>query len=192
LDIFGESADTCDQMRRRLIPAFDHLYGTVTDALHLGVRAPHRVLDLGAGTGLLSEKILAAHPEVELTLHDGSEAMLEHARKRIGDGARYVVGNLSDPLPRGDWDAVVSALAIHHLCDHDKRELFARVHAALPPGGVFVNAEQVARPSPGLEDIYGTWHRDRARALGCQPDQWRAAEERMRVDRCCDLESHSR
>jgi cyclopropane fatty-acyl-phospholipid synthase-like methyltransferase len=42
-----------------------------------------------------------------------------------------------------DFDAIVSALAIHHLEDAEKRSLFARIHERLRPGGVFVNAEQV-------------------------------------------------
>lgn len=58
-----------------------------------------------------------------------------------------MICDLADPLPTPrPWDAIVSALAIHHLDDAAKRELFARVHAALAPGGMFVNAEQVAGP----------------------------------------------
>jgi tRNA (cmo5U34)-methyltransferase len=187
--IFGQGADTYDQLRRQLIPPFEVFYDTAVDALALGVGAPRRVLDLGAGTGLLSERILAKHPGAELTLLDGAPAMLEQARKRIGDRARYLVGDLADPLPAGRWDAIVSALAIHHLHDHDKRELFVRIHTALQPGGVFVNAEQVSGPSVLLERAYRNWHQDTATRLGCQSRQWRDAEERMRVDRLADLES---
>jgi tRNA (cmo5U34)-methyltransferase len=187
--IFEKGADTYDQVRRQVIPPFDAFYGTAVAALAIGGRAPQRILDLGAGTGLLSERIGAAHPAAELTLLDGAPAMLEQARKRLGEHVRYLVGDLADPLPVGPWDAIVSALAIHHLSDQRKRSLFARVHGALRPGGMLVNAEQVAAPSRALEQAYGSWHRDGARALGCRADQWHAAEQRMRLDRCCDLES---
>ena len=82
-------------------------------------------------------------PDAELVLLDGAGEMLAEARERLGDRASYVTADLGDPLPDGPWDAVVSALAIHHLDAAGKRDLFARVHDVLAPGGMFVNAEQV-------------------------------------------------
>ena len=89
------------------------------------------MLDLGAGTGLLAGSVSEAFPAAQLTLLDGAAAMLAQARERLGERASYVVGDLADPLPEGPWDAIVSALAIHHLDDPGKRDLFARVRAAL-------------------------------------------------------------
>jgi tRNA (cmo5U34)-methyltransferase len=107
----------------------------------------------------------------------------------LGDRASYVVADLADPLPPGAWDAVVSALAIHHLPDDGKRRLFARVAAALAPGGVFVNAEQVAGPSPFFDALYARWHEASARAAGSDDAEWRGAEERMSFDRTATVEA---
>lgn len=52
-----------------------------------GVR---RVLELGCGTGRLSERMLRAFPEAELTALDLSPAMLEAARRRLGADAGRV------------------------------------------------------------------------------------------------------
>ena len=101
--------------------------------------------------------------------------MLAQARERLGERASYVVGDLADPLPAGPWDAIVSALAIHHLDDPGKRDLFARVRAALAPGGVFVNAEQVAGESAWLDAVYVERHEHAARALGATEAEWAAA-----------------
>jgi tRNA (cmo5U34)-methyltransferase len=138
---------------------------------------------------MLSARVAAAVPEAELTLLDGAPAMLEQARGALGDRARYVVGDLGDPLPAGPWDAVVSALAIHHLEDDGKRELFSRLHDGLAPGGVFVNAEQVAGPSPLLERHYAEWHEHQARAAGSSDEEWAASVDRMRLDRWAPVES---
>jgi tRNA (cmo5U34)-methyltransferase len=146
------------------------------------------VLDLGAGTGLLAARVLAAHPAAEVVLLDGAPAMLEQARAALGDRARYVTGDLNGPLPAGPWDAVVSALAIHHLADSDKAALFARVHEALVPGGIFVNAEQVAGPTAWLTGVYERHHERAARALGATDEEWAGALERMRHDRCSSVE----
>jgi tRNA (cmo5U34)-methyltransferase len=189
---FDAQAAAYEAPRRRLVPCFDAFYGTAVAALELLGRPPQRVLDLGAGTGMLAARVAAAHPDAELVLTDGAPAMLEQARAALGDRARLVVADLADPLPEGPFDAVVSALAIHHLDDAGKRALFARVRAALPPGGVFVNAEQVAGPTPCFDRRYRAWHEASARALGATDAEWAGAEERMRHDRCADVESQLR
>ena len=125
--VFQAHAQDYDAERRRLLPCFDAFYAAAIDAVGLCERPLHRVLDLGAGTGLLAGAVARAHPAAQLTLLDGAAAMLAQARTRLGDSPRYVVADLADPLPEGPWDAVVSALAIHHLDDPGKRALFARV-----------------------------------------------------------------
>jgi tRNA (cmo5U34)-methyltransferase len=64
------------------------------------------------------------------------------------------------------------------------------VRQALPPGGVFVNAEQVAGPSPALEAYNLRRHELAARALGTDDAEWDAAVERMRHDRKVTVEWH--
>jgi tRNA (cmo5U34)-methyltransferase len=190
-DAFDAHADRYDSLRRRLIPPYDAFYGTAVSALGLIPRpgGPRRILDLGAGTGLLARHVLDAYPDAELTLLDGAPAMLDQARDALGDRHSYVVGDLSDPLPGDGYCAVVSALAIHHLDDAGKQALFARVHDALAPGGLFVNAEQVTGPSPLFDDLYARWHEQQSRALGASDEDWAGAEERMAHDRCSDVES---
>ena len=115
--------------------------------------------------------------------------MLEQARRAWATAPRYVVADLGDPLPEGPWDAVVSALAIHHLDDPGKRALFARVRAARsPPGGVFVNAEQVAGETPWLDAVYVERHERAARALGATDAEWAAATQRMSHDVCATVD----
>jgi tRNA (cmo5U34)-methyltransferase len=181
--LFDAHAADYEGLRRRLVPGFDALYEAALGALALAGGPPRRVLDLGAGTGLLASAVAGAYPDSELVLLDGSAAMLEQARARLGERASYVTAALSAPLPGGRWDAIVSALAIHHLEDDAKRDLFGRVYAALSPGGVFVNAEQVSGPTKLLDDAYRAWHERRARELGASPDEWAQARARMAADR---------
>jgi tRNA (cmo5U34)-methyltransferase len=94
-----------------------------------------------------------------------------------------VTADLADPLPAGRYDAVVSALAIHHLDDAGKRDLYRRVAATLAPGGVFVNAEQVAGPTPALDRRYHEVWLAQVATLGSDADEIAAAEGRMAYDR---------
>jgi tRNA (cmo5U34)-methyltransferase len=189
---FDAHAAGYEAPRRRLIPPFDAFYGTAVAALDMLGRPPRRVLDLGAGTGMLAARVGAAHPAAELVLVDGAPAMLQEARAQLGPAVTTHVADLTDPLPEGPFDAVVSALAIHHLDDAGKQELFRRVCAALPPMGVFVNAEQVAGPTPCFDRRYREWHEASARALGTTEEEWAAAEQRMAHDRCSDVGSQLR
>ncbi len=116
--------------------------------------------------------------------------MLAEAERRLGTRVAAVhVRDMAAGLPEGPFDAVVSALAIHHLEDLDKRALFRRVHEVLRPGGVFVNAEQVAGPTPELTRSYvENWQR-MCRELGASDAELSAAIQRRTHDRCADVGS---
>jgi tRNA (cmo5U34)-methyltransferase len=129
IGIFDAHAEEYEASRRRLVPSFDALYGTAIEALGLAGCELRRVLDLGAGTGLLASAVAAAHPSAEIVLLDGSAAMLDQARASLHNRASYVLGDLNGQLPVGPWDAVLSAMAIHHLEHPAKRDLFARIYA---------------------------------------------------------------
>jgi tRNA (cmo5U34)-methyltransferase len=188
---FSAHAAEYDALRRRLVPDFDGFYGAVTEAVQrLAPSAPRRVLDLGAGTGLLSATVAAAFPEAELELLDASEPMLALARERLGDAVSAVhIGDMGGELPPGPFDAIVSALAIHHLEHPGQRALMGRIHGALRPGGVFANAEQVDGPTAQLTGLYAQRWAEDCRALGATEAEIAGARERMRHDRCTDVES---
>ena len=155
VSVFAEHAREYDGQRRRLVPSFELFYGTAVDVIALREGPVNRVLDLGAGTGLMAAAVLERYPNAELVLLDGSQEMLAHARERLPrSSTAAVVADLRDELPPGPFDAVVSALAIHHLEHPDKRDLLRRVRERLRAGGVFVNAEHVAGPTPWLEGAY--------------------------------------
>lgn len=200
---------TYDAQRRRLVPSFDLLYGTVGELVARAdeVRAtadgqvPDQadgaereasgpvVLDLGCGTGLLAAAVLEAAPTARLHLFDGAAPMLAKAKARL-TADRVVgvtVGDLTGALPAGPFDAVVSALAIHHLDDDGKVDLFRRIAQVLRPGGLFVNLEQVDGPVPALTRLYEGRHERFARAAGSDDAEWQAALGRMAFDRCAPL-----
>jgi tRNA (cmo5U34)-methyltransferase len=182
---FDRWVDTYDADRRVLIPCFDAFYGTAAEAAALGRTGPVRVLDLGAGTGLLSGVLAGALPDTTFVLLDEAPAMLARAAERLaplGDRVSTVVGDLRDPLPEGPFDVVASALAIHHLTDEGKAELYGRAAEVLAPGGVLVNAEQVAGPTPALDQHFRDRWRIHCREAGATEETLAAADARMAID----------
>lgn len=182
---------TFDALRRQLIPSFDLLYGSAVSVVAMSVPRQPRILDLGAGTGLLSAALLDRLPDAELLLVDRSQPMLARAVQRFETVERVstLVSDLTDPLPAGPFDAVVSGLAIHHLPHEDKRDLFARIRDVLRPGGLFVNVEQVLAPTPAIEALYDRQHETHVHESGTPADEWAAGRERMKHDICIDVDT---
>ena len=80
---------------------------------------------------------------------DSSQAMLEAAQGVLpGERATLLRRRLEDELPKGPFDLVVSALAVHHLDAAGKRDLFSRVADALTVRGRFVLADVVVPADP--------------------------------------------
>jgi tRNA (cmo5U34)-methyltransferase len=189
--LFDAAAEGYDRTRRQLVPPFDDFYEMAVEAIPYEREDAIRVLDLGAGTGLLSAFVARAFPRVRITLVDASPEMLDVARKRFaGEPGRFefrVVDYAREPLP-GEYEAIVSALSIHHLGGIEKRELFRKVYGVLCDGGVFVNADQVLGYTPEIEALYReTWLRQ-VRGSGVGEEDLAAAFVRMREDKPSTLE----
>ncbi|WP_299476396.1 class I SAM-dependent methyltransferase [uncultured Paracoccus sp.] len=191
--LFNRDAEGYDDLRRRLIPCFDDFYGTALKLIEEWQAVEEiEVLDLGAGTGLFSAMVSARCSVGRLCLLDGAADMLERARSRFptGDRIEYRVDDMAEAdLGDEKWNLVISALAIHHLPDEKKRDLFRRIRRALKPGGLFVNAEQVAGPNPTADDRYSRVWLEQIRELGVTEQEIEKARERMSYDKCAPVGS---
>lgn len=192
--VFDAGAQSYDVERRLLIPCFDAFYGNALEVIRDWGGPPRpRVVDLGAGTGLFSSLVAGVLPDAQFLLLDLSLEMLAQTSQRFDgiDGRRIQTAlfDLADGDLGGPWDLVMSALAIHHLTDEQKRSLFERIYRALRPGGLFINAEQVLGPSTDTEARnMRRWHAE-IRAAGATEESIARAEERMRFDRSVPVET---
>ena len=188
--VFDETAQHYDEGRRTLLPCFDDFYGMVMKLLTFPPEAHIRVLDLGAGTGILSHMIAEAFPNARITLVDISPEMLAIARERLGSETRirYMQADITLLAMPGEFDVVVSALAIHHLRDDEKHELYGDIYKTLCVGGIFINAEQVQGPTAVLEKSYDDMWLAEIQALGASKEDIAQARKRMAEDRPATLE----
>jgi trans-aconitate 2-methyltransferase len=102
----------------------------------LQLRGDESVVDAGCGSGRVTAELLERLPEGGLIAVDGSAAMIEKARERLGDRASYLVADLSELRLEHPVDLVFSTATFHWILDHER--LFRRLRAALRPGGRLV------------------------------------------------------
>jgi len=149
---FDSRSSDYDENRRRLIPAFDDFYSTGIDFLSWPGDAP-AVLDVGAGTGIFTARLLGRYPQASVTLLDFAGNMLDIAREKFSGNPRvsYVLGDYNEAdIGAGSFDIVISALSLHHLTPDSKQAFFRKLRAALRPGGEFVNADIVKHADPWM------------------------------------------
>lgn len=106
------------------------------DMLRAGVLAAAepgaKVLEVGAGTGMVAAHLLALAPELQLTLLDGSPRMLAYAARLK---ATRIVGNaLSLPFASNSFDIVYAAWVIETLGENGAAAV-AEMRRVLKPGG---------------------------------------------------------
>jgi trans-aconitate 2-methyltransferase len=95
----------------------------------LTLRGDERVLDAGCGTGRVTAALVARLPRGEVIAVDGSPAMVEQARERLGDDAEVRVADLLDLELDRPVDAILSTATFHWIADHGRRLVL--VQAAL-------------------------------------------------------------
>lgn len=101
----------------------------------LKLPASPRILEIGCGTGLLTEALVELGLGGEWLITDISPDMLDRCRRRIGrgEGRRFAVldGEYGDPGER--FDLICSNLAVQWF--DDQQAAFARMRQWLLPGG---------------------------------------------------------
>lgn len=132
---------------RQELPLYDRLQDELIKATY-GV-AVRRILDLGCGTGETSRRALEAYPEADLIAIDPSPELLQIARAVLPEQAQLRLGYLDEPLPKGSFDLVLSALTIQTLPPHQRADLFPRIRRALAPRGRLVVADLVSQDVRG-------------------------------------------
>lgn len=110
-------------------------------------RAP-RVLDLAGGTGSISLRLLARWPDARTVVLDADRSLLALARGSLDERAEVVAADLGTPawreqLPFQDFDAVLTATALHWISPDRLRALYGEIRGVLRDGGVFVNADHM-------------------------------------------------
>lgn len=99
--------------------------------------APKRILDLGSGTGIFSQKLLQKYPESEVFSLDIAEGMLVYAKDNLYKGVSLLCAD-SEKLPIANQSIeLIFSNCSFHWC-FDINTLFAECQRVLKPGGLLL------------------------------------------------------
>jgi len=145
---FDTRAAGYDDHMRDVLPAaaFAQFYRALSSPIER-TDEPLNILDLGCGTGLELEAIFRRAPNALITGVDLSGNMLQLLRERYSAHMSRITlvadSYLTMPFGTQAYDYIVSAMTIHHLLRDAKRTLYVKIHAALKPGGKYIEGDSV-------------------------------------------------
>jgi tRNA (cmo5U34)-methyltransferase len=131
----------------------------VADAAAATTPHARNVLDVGCGAGNYTLKLLERLPNLDATLIDLSQPMLDRARERVSQATMgrvtIIQGDIREvAFPEGQFDIVLAAAVLHHLrTDAEWQQVFAAFHRALRPGGSIWIFDFVESSIPVIEQL---------------------------------------
>lgn len=136
--------------------------------------------------------VLQKYPLAHIELIDISNEMLQMAKQRLGAYPNVKTNkiNINDiHLANKQYDAVISSLAIHHLEDNNKINLYRKIYQGLKSGGIFLHAEQVLASNEHLAEVYHSTWVDKITISGLSDEVIKQALERVMLDKRTTLET---
>ena len=172
---FEQRAFDYDGLIPRLIPRYREQHDLILQLIPFETNAHIKVLDLGAGTGILSALILQAFPQANILAFDIAEKMLKVCQTNLSPYQERLTlqqGNFAEDNFGNRYDLVVSGLAIHHLDSAGKQTLFKKLFQSMNSGGILLIRDIVTAATPRLTEQYEQLWRQYIKASGEDDVAW--------------------
>lgn len=115
----------------RISASMEMLGRVVIDRMELA--GDETVLDAGCGSGRVTQALVERLPRGRVIAVDSSPAMVEIARRLLGERVEVRLADLLELELAEPVDAILCTATLHWIDDHDR--VLARLFAALVPGG---------------------------------------------------------
>jgi tRNA (cmo5U34)-methyltransferase len=142
-------AQCYDKMCQLMVPGYDVMQDTLINILKFENLEKIVLLDLGAGSGILIEKVLKEFPDSTCYYIDYSDDFMTITQERLKnyrDRVTYIKSDFCD-----DWESeikekpniVTSMSAIHHLSNKNKKRLYKKCYNILSENSWFFNIDEM-------------------------------------------------
>lgn len=117
------------------------------------------ILDIGCGAGNYALKLLQTLPNLNVTLADLSQPMLERAEQRIRPVTKGEVRTLQADIRElelgiAQFDIILAAAVFHHLRGDDEwRSVFSKCYSSLRPGGSLWIFDMLEHSTPAVQAL---------------------------------------
>ncbi|MGD2217039.1 MAG: class I SAM-dependent methyltransferase [Gemmatimonadales bacterium] len=180
---YADLKDDYSAKIRQLVPKYDEMVECIVQLLRL--RAPRSVLDIGAGIGNVTARVVESIPEARVTALEASDEMFREAQANLepaADRVRLVHQDIVDFEPRERYDAVFTNLVLHNIAPHDRRRVLEKLYDWLEPGGTFVWGEYIRHPDDLVHQYFIEYRKTFAGAAGCSEELVRQSFEKEATD----------
>ena len=144
----------------------------LTSAAKAIVPDAKNVMDLGCGAGNYSLKMLSKIPNLNCTLIDLSQNMLDKAHERISEVSsgktETIQGDIRDiNLPKNHFDIILAGAVLHHLReDADWEFVFQKLFDSLKPGGCLMISDLILQENKAVNDLVWSKYGDYLKKKG--------------------------
>ena len=121
------------------------------------------LLDIGCGAGNYSLKMLTKIADLNCTLVDLSEPMLDKAKERVSAKTKNKVETIQGDirevgLKENSFDIILAGAVLHHLRDDsDWETTFDKLYSLLKPGGCLMISDLITQETNAVNEY--TWER---------------------------------
>ncbi|MCW9705584.1 class I SAM-dependent methyltransferase [Fodinibius salsisoli] len=135
------------------------------------------VLDVGCGAGNYTLQLLGKLPEVNATLVDLSQPMLERAEERIAPATSGTIHTIQSDIrecnfEEASFDIIMAAAVLHHLrSDEEWEQVFRKLYKSLKPGGSLWISDLIQHSSPEVHQHM--WERYGAYLVDLEDEAYR-------------------
>lgn len=137
----------------KAIPKYQEMLSTVMHYVPDNLE-PKKILELGCGTGNLTQHLVDKYPNAKITVVDISKDILKECSLRFSSNKNieYLQADFNElNLHKNKYNLIFSSIAIHHLKDEEKESFFNILYTWLNNNGVFIYADQCKGET---EEIY--------------------------------------
>ena len=171
---YDELSSRYTELISKCVPRYGELMYNIFHYIPADLK-PKRILDMGCGTGNLTEQILQHYPEAEIDALDISEDILKESQKRFTaqPNIRYIQADFKKMhLPPGSYDLILSSIAIHHIPDPEKVNLYKEIFQGLAADGLFIFADQTRGITHEIYQKHISRWKEEAFKLGSTQENW--------------------
>jgi tRNA (cmo5U34)-methyltransferase len=153
---FEKEAAIFDKFFFKVMPRYEEMMQALVDALPFHRRERLKIIDLGCGTGNLSQRLISSYPNAHITCIDMAENMLKMAKAKLKNNRNvaFWLCDIRDFNYKGKYDVIAASMVLHHIEGKDKPKFYRKLYKALLKGGVFLCSDIFLSSNSHLQSLY--------------------------------------